>query len=423
MRNKLAIGVTFFGWVILAAFVLADYHACGSLLFSHFLSFRPIDIIFHIIALATPIGSTITGYLINERGKLLEKAQTSEKNLHSVLREWRATIDSMPYGIMLVDSKFNIIRANRYIAELSGMPLKELRFKKCYEAVHGKEGRIDRCPLLHSFRTGIPEMYEFYDTGKDKHFLANVSPIFDEGGSVTAYSHSLIDISDIKKKEKKLTDSKDAFLNILRDINASHKDLKAMYHDLIIAFSIAIDAKSPWTKGHSERVTHYAVLTAREMRMKSQDIDALMTAGLLHDIGKIGTYDVILEKPTKLNDEEFSLIKNHPVKGEEILRPIKEFKGVLPIVKSHHEKFDGTGYPCGLKGGDIPLSARILCVADSFDSMTSDRPYRPAPGREHAISELKRCSGTQFDPKVVEAFLKVLEKEAEAATAFSSQVV
>jgi len=93
--------------------------------------------------------------------------------------------------------------------------------------------------------------------------------------------------------------------------------------------------------------------------------------------------------------------------------PIKEFKNVLPIVKSHHENFDGTGYPCGLKGDDIPLSARILCVADSFDSMTSDRPYRPAPGMERAISELRRCSGTQFDPEVVEALLKVLQKEAQ----------
>jgi putative nucleotidyltransferase with HDIG domain/PAS domain S-box-containing protein len=417
MRSKLAIFTTLFGWLIFVSYLFYDYSTYGLALFSHLFSFdEPMEVFFHVLVAASPIGSTITGYLINERKGLLDKAQRSEKNLHSVLREWRATIDSMPYGVMLVDANFNIIRANRYIADLAGVPVKDLRLKKCYEAVHGNGGNIDRCPLMRSFQSGKPEMYEFYDAAKDKYFLSNVSPISDEGGSVTAYSHSLIDITAIKKNEKKLTDSKDAFLNILRDINASHKELKRLYHDLIIAFSVAIDAKSPWTKGHSERVTHYSVLIAKEMGIKGQDIDALMTAGLLHDIGKIGTYDVILEKPTRLSEEEFSLIKNHPIKGEEILKPIKEFKGVLPIVKSHHEKFDGSGYPCGLKGDEIPLAARILCVADSFDSMVSDRPYRPAPGREHAFSELRRCSGTQFDPKVVEAFFKVLAKEGAAAS-------
>lgn len=412
MRNKLALGTALFGWVILAAYVFYEYYEYGSALLEHlFLSNKPGSVIFHILIFITPIGSTITGYLIYERGTLLNKAQTSEKHLNNVLREWKETIDSLPYGVMLVDANFNIVRANSYIADLSGLPLKELRFKKCYDVVHGSGGSIHRCPLLKSLRTGGHEMHEFFDAGKDKYFLSNVSPVCDEGGSVTAYSHSLIDITDIKKKEKKLIDSKDAFLNILRDVNAAHKDLKGMYHDLIIAFSIAIDAKSPWTKGHSERVTNYAVLIANEMGMKTQDIEALMTAGLLHDIGKIGTYDVILDKPTELNDEEFALVKRHPKTGEEILNPIKEFKRVLPTVKSHHEKFDGTGYPSGLKGDDIPLSARILCVADSVDSMTSDRPYRQAPGMEYAISELKRCSGTQFDPKVVEAFFKVMNKK------------
>lgn len=412
MRSKLAIGTALFGWVVLGAYLFYDYATYGSFIFSHLFSLeKPAEVFFHILIFASPIGATITGYLISERNKLLEQAKKSEKHLNSLLREWRETIDSLPYGVMLVDADFNIIRANSYIANLSGMPLKEIRFKKCYEAVHGNGGSIDRCPLLHSLRTGRPEMYEFYDTGKDKYFLANVSPIYDEGGAVASYSHSLIDITDIKIKEKKLTESKDAFLNILKDINIAHKDLKMLYQDLIMAFSIAIDAKSPWTKGHSERVANYAVSIAKEMGLKKQDIDALMTAGLLHDIGKIGTYDVILEKPTELSEEEFALVKKHPVKGEEILKPIKEFVTVLPIVKFHHEKFDGTGYPYGLKGEEIPICARILSVADSFDSMTSDRPYRSGPGREHAVSELKLCSGTQFDPKVVEAFVKVLEKE------------
>lgn len=188
-------------------------------------------------------------------------------------------------------------------------------------------------------------------------------------------------------------------------------DLEDTFVNIVKAMTSAIDAKSPWTKGHSERVTDYAVKAAACMGMGGVEIEKLRLAGLLHDIGKIGTYDVILDKPGKLTDEEFALVKKHPDKGCEILAPIKQFKDILPIIRGHHERMDGSGYPAGLKGDDIPLMARILCVADSFDSMTADRPYRPAPGIEFAVSEFLRCSGTQFDPAVVEAFLEILKTE------------
>lgn len=149
---------------------------------------------------------------------------------------------------------------------------------------------------------------------------------------------------------------------------------------------------------------------AKELRLKDEDIEMLRIASLLHDIGKIGTYDVILEKPGKLTDEEFALIKMHPVRGEEILKPIKQFRDLLPIIRHHHERLDGRGYPDGLSNGQIPFLSKIITIADSFDSMTSDRPYRPAPPREYAISELKRCSGIQFEPQAVGAFLRFLEK-------------
>ncbi|MDP2279231.1 MAG: HD-GYP domain-containing protein [Nitrospirota bacterium] len=145
------------------------------------------------------------------------------------------------------------------------------------------------------------------------------------------------------------------------------------------------------------------------MGLSERKIEDIRIAALLHDIGKIGTYDIVLDKPGKLTDEELALVKMHPAKGEEILRPIKQLQYILPIIRYHHERMDGSGYPDRLKGDEIPLLAKILCAADSFDSMTADRPYRPSPGKEHAIAELKRCSGTQFDPEVVEAFLRALE--------------
>ncbi len=185
-------------------------------------------------------------------------------------------------------------------------------------------------------------------------------------------------------------------------------DLKELFTGIITALANAIDAKSPWTKGHSERVTSYAVAIAQEMGMDEKGIEDIRIAGLLHDIGKIGTYDVLLDKPGRLTEEEYEIVKRHPEKGVELLYPIKHLRHILPWIRHHHERWDGKGYPDGLKGQEIPLQARILAVADTFDSMTAERPYRQTPGREKAVEELRRCSGTQFDPDVVDAFLRVL---------------
>jgi putative nucleotidyltransferase with HDIG domain len=192
-------------------------------------------------------------------------------------------------------------------------------------------------------------------------------------------------------------------------------NLEDMFVNVVKTLASAIDAKSPWTKGHSERVTKYAVMIAEKMNIEPAEIEKLRLGGFLHDIGKIGTFDVILDKPGKLTAEEFELVKKHPAKGEEILSPIKQFKDIIPVVLYHHERWDGTGYPEGLKGEKIPLLARILCVADSYDSMTADRPYRSAPGIEYAVSEFRNCSGTQFDPRVVEVFVEILGEKKKAA--------
>jgi len=197
-----------------------------------------------------------------------------------------------------------------------------------------------------------------------------------------------------------------------KELAEAYTELKDLNENLILAFANAIDAKSHWTKGHSERVCIHAVSIATEMGFDEKEIEDLRIAALLHDTGKIGTYDVILDKPDKLTAEEFELVKLHPAKGEKILSPVRQLKHILPVIRAHHEKMDGTGYPDGLKGDEIPLPARILCVADTFDAMTADRPYRPAPGKEYAIAELKRCSGTQFDQEVAEAFSRILNRDA-----------
>ncbi len=421
MKSILAINVSVFGCVLSLTYLIYMYGSHGNAVLSHLLDpGRPFFLVFHILILIAPAGSLVAGYLINDRKKLLIKSHTSEQKLFQMLQEWKVTLDSMPYGVMLIDKEFNIIRANRYISELADVPLKELKSKKCYEVIHRLEGTLDRCPISGSWKSGDAKSFEYYDREHKKHFLASISPITDESGSIIAYSHPLIDITNIKEKEQKLVQSKDAFLNMLKDLNTNNKELKLLYNDLITAFSIAIDAKSPWTLGHSERVTEYSVLIADEMGLPDRDIKNLKTAGLLHDIGKIGTFDLILDKPSQLSGFESTIVRQHPVKGEDILRPINGLRNILPIVRSHHEKIDGSGYPDGIKGDNIPLLARILCVADSYDAMISNRPYRFSLGKDYAITELRKYAGRHFDKDVTDVFLNILGNGSETAVQHQS---
>jgi putative nucleotidyltransferase with HDIG domain len=177
------------------------------------------------------------------------------------------------------------------------------------------------------------------------------------------------------------------------------------------ALARTIDAKSPWTAGHSERVTALALKIGRQLELGPKELEALHRGGLLHDIGKIGIPAVILDKTGRLTEQEALIMREHPRKGARILEPIPAYAEVIPIVLQHHEWFDGTGYPDGLAGEAISLGGRIFAVADVYDALTSDRPYRAGLSRERAIESIEQGSGRQFDPRVVEAFLAVMATE------------
>ncbi len=192
------------------------------------------------------------------------------------------------------------------------------------------------------------------------------------------------------------------------DANPS-QDNNSMVLNTIYALAATVDAKDHYTYGHSKKVSKYACDIAYAMGYSEEKVNIIRIAGLLHDIGKIGVSDKILGKNTALNEEEWEPIHAHPTMGVSILMHVDSIKECLPGVQYHHERYDGHGYPQGLKGENIPLDARILSVADTFDAMTSSRPYRNDPlSTKQAIEELLRCSGTQFDSKVVEAFIKTL---------------
>ncbi|MGB6370546.1 MAG: HD-GYP domain-containing protein [Atribacterota bacterium] len=189
--------------------------------------------------------------------------------------------------------------------------------------------------------------------------------------------------------------------------------MRKVYLDTIRALAAAIDAKDPYTKGHSERVAHTSVALAQELNLSDQDIENIEYTALLHDIGKIGINDKILSKKSSLTDQEFDKIKEHTTMGAKIIEPVDFLKNSYQAIYHHHERYNGKGYPDGIKSEDIPLSARIIAVADAYDAMGSDRPYRKKLNKDKILKELKDQSGKQFDPEVVKTLLSILDIERE----------
>ena len=202
-------------------------------------------------------------------------------------------------------------------------------------------------------------------------------------------------------------------MKIITKINQELKDknqeLENAYLESIQTLRYTVEAKDSYTRGHSDRVADFSVLIGKYLNLSEEDLKVLRIGGLFHDIGKIGVPDSILLKEAKLTSEEYSEIKNHPSIGKQILSNASIFKDMIPIVYHHHERFDGTGYPAGLAGENIPLFARIAAVADTFDAMTTKRSYRNALPLDIVRAEIEKCSSTQFDPAITKVFLDILD--------------
>ena len=208
-----------------------------------------------------------------------------------------------------------------------------------------------------------------------------------------------------------------AQMHLIKEINQELKEtndkLESAYMETIEILRLTVEAKDPYTKGHSDRVSEYSVLIGKHIGLPESDLKTLKIGGLFHDIGKIGIPDSILLKNDKLSDEEYSEIKNHPSIGAHILSNATIFQDIIPIVKHHHERFDGKGYPSKLQGSDIPYLARIATVADAFDAMTSRRSYRDSLNMDIVREEIANNSGTQFDPEITSVFLDILDNHRD----------
>lgn len=188
--------------------------------------------------------------------------------------------------------------------------------------------------------------------------------------------------------------------------------MKDLYLDTVTALAEAVEKRDPYTGGHVRRVVLYSILLGHELGLAQADLERLRIASTLHDVGKIAVPDHVLQKPAPLDDSEYLVMQRHTVDGAEILSRIPDLHDVLPGVRSHHERLDGRGYPDGLEAKDIPQSARIIAVADTYDAMTSSRPYRAALEHQVAVDEIRRGKGTQFCPSVVEAFNRLVDRDA-----------
>ena len=197
------------------------------------------------------------------------------------------------------------------------------------------------------------------------------------------------------------------------ELNKTYDQLRTRYMDTIEALRVAVDAKDIYTRGHSDRVSYFAVLVGRKIGLSESELELLRISGIFHDVGKISTADDILSKSAGLSEDEYAEIMKHPLKGAQILSAVSMFKDVVPIVQHHHERIDGKGYPFGVKGEDIPLLSRIISVVDAFDAMTSDRQYRSRMDLDHARTQLIIGRETQFDARIVDAFLGILENYDE----------
>jgi len=228
----------------------------------------------------------------------------------------------------------------------------------------------------------------------------------------------VIGVLEAINRQKGRFDKEDLFLltsladqvAIALDNSRLYQELEEMFFQTAESLADAIEKRDPYTGGHTQRVTSYSQAISKYLQLKPLERKWLKITSALHDIGKIGIEDNILRKPETLSSEEFDIIKRHSIIGVEIIEHIRQLRESIPGVKYHHEYVNGKGYPDGLKGEEIPILAKIVAVADTYDAMTTDRPYRKAMEEVVAIEELKRCSGTQFDREVVEAFMQAYQK-------------
>ncbi|MDD2717135.1 MAG: GAF domain-containing protein [Candidatus Wallbacteria bacterium] len=345
--------------------------------------------------------------MINSLGNRFSSSLNIEKVLSLFINEVQRIFNADRASLMLLDNEGKKLK----IKQVYGIPERERKITfEIGEGVAGLSVKMKK-PILVKNTNRSDEYKKFFPDGGE-YSLITVPLIFKN--KILGVINLERDLSHFQAFSQEnlelLTTIAYQGANALENANL-YTELINLYLTTIQSLAAAIDAKDPYTHGHSKRVAEYAVAISRKIGCTLEELEVIKHTALLHDIGKIGVPEKILMKPGKLTREEFEEIKKHPVLGTEIIKSIKFLEEVSLFLKHHHERFDGKGYPDSLAGEDIPLGSRIISIADTFDAMTSDRPYRKSCSRERAMEELKTCAGHQFDPILVDAFISVLSEE------------
>lgn len=345
---------------------------------------------------------------LSEMGRLVQTilaAHDRETIIDAVLSRFRNSVSCEWLGISLTDENSTFLLMTTYYNGSNGEPAGTERF----ETLLGGED-------LEALRMANESLY----VKASKRFDNLLAPMVSEGAGeffllpifvkdrflgtlILGYRSAPERIREELVRSRQVADEIAIALDNVRLID----ELNKLNQGTIEVLANAVDAKSPWTAGHSKRVTMLAMDIGREMGLSRGDLELIQWGGLFHDIGKIGVPEYILDKPGKLTEEEYALVKKHPEKGAGMLSPIRAYQGAIPIVAQHHEQFDGHGYPLGLAGEEIVLGARILAVADVFDALFSKRPYRQGWEIGRVLSYLEENAGSFFDPEVIKAFQRI----------------
>ncbi len=332
--------------------------------------------------------------LLQEIQALEAERRKAEANEH----KFRTLFEHISDGILLIDIQDQTFYlGNRALAAMLGYSQDELHSLAI----------ADLAP--EADQSWIQQQFERQARGEIQ--IARDIPLRRRDGSVL-----YVDVNGARVN----LDSRELFLGVLRDVTErreAESALERAYLDTVLALSRMMDARDAYTGTHSQNLSVWARAVAERLGCSPDEIRTIHWAALLHDIGKTGVPDEILRKPGPLNVGEWTAMKRHPEIGAAIVAPIKQFKGVSEIIRAHHEKFDGSGYPNALAGQAIPLGGRILAVVDAYGAMTDERTYRPARSQAEAVEELRVCAGSDFDPEIVEIFLQVLELPLEEALA------
>lgn len=344
------------------------------------------------------------------------------KDTKQINNEVKAEIlEYAPVLIAFHDVRHHIIWANKAYRKATNSCLEELSAKKCYYS-WGLEHPCSGCPVIEALETGKPAEAELTPESQENwpvtqgSWLSKAVPILGADGRIIGALEAAFDITKRKQAEKEAMEASEKacrleMLEVLyRSLEQKNLELVQAHDATIEGWARALALKEEETEEHSKRVISLTLKIAGTMGIRGEDLTHLRRGCLLHDIGKIGIPDCILLKPGRLTDSEWEVMKRHPEHAFQMLSRIIYLRSAIDIPYCHHERWDGTGYPRGLKGSQIPLSARIFAVVDVWDALTRDRPYRGAWPPDKALKYILDRSGTHFDPAVVQVFLSLIRK-------------